>query len=142
MRMYMAGPLFTVAERAFNESLRDALVRLDHEVWLPQERAPQKGGSAQAIFDSNVEGVRWSEAVVACIDGADADSGTAWEVGLAYGIGIRSVLYRTDFRPAGDDKWVNLMLSRSAVALLRCDAGQSVGTIARLIDDATRWRTG
>jgi hypothetical protein len=31
------------------------------------------------------------------------------------------VPYRTDFRPAGDDKWVNLMLSVSARVLVRAE---------------------
>jgi nucleoside 2-deoxyribosyltransferase len=121
MRLYMAGPLFTAAERAFNANLRDDLVYAGHDVWLPQERAPQKDATPGAIFHSNMVGIRWSQVVLACIDGADADSGTSWEVGFAYASEIPVVLYRTDFRPAGDDKWVNLMLSVSARVLVRAE---------------------
>jgi nucleoside 2-deoxyribosyltransferase len=127
MRLYMAGPLFTAAEQAYNAELGGELVMLGHEVWLPQERAPQQG-SARAIFDSNLSGIVWCEAVVACIDGADADSGTSWEIGRASALVKPCILYRSDFRPAGDDKWVNLMLSQSASALIRCDGMTVRGT--------------
>ena len=37
MRIYLAGPLFTTAERDFNAALAAGLRALGHEVWLPQE---------------------------------------------------------------------------------------------------------
>jgi nucleoside 2-deoxyribosyltransferase len=54
--------------------------------------------------------------VVACMDGPDPDSGTAWECGYAYAKGKPIVCYRTDFRVSGDTKGApyNLMLSESA----------------------------
>ncbi len=50
------------------------------------------------------------------MDGADPDSGTAWECGYAFGKGNPVVCYRTDFRIARDSKDApyNLMLSESA----------------------------
>jgi nucleoside 2-deoxyribosyltransferase len=50
------------------------------------------------------------------MDGADPDSGTAWECGYAFGKGKPVVCYRTDFRISGDSKDApyNLMLSESA----------------------------
>jgi nucleoside 2-deoxyribosyltransferase len=56
--------------------------------------------------------------VVAVIDGADADSGTAWEMGYAFAKGKPVIALRTDFRKAGNHEQVNLMLERSATAVV------------------------
>ena len=63
-----------------------------------------------------VEKIRKADAVMAIVDGPDADSGTSWECGYAYALGKPVYLVRTDLRVAGDDPefGINLMLSRSA----------------------------
>ncbi len=118
MKIYLAGPLFTAAEQEFNRRLASALEKAGHEVWLPQEHEPRER-TAKAIFDEDVKGMDWAEAVVANMDGPDPDSGTCWECGYAF----RKkpiVLYRTDFRQAGDaeNAPVNLMMSESANAVI------------------------
>jgi len=114
MRIYLAGPLFTAAERMFNASLRAELVRLGHEVWLPQdhERARQ---TAKQIFEADVKAIDNADVVVANMDGPDPDSGTCWECGYAYGIGKPRVLFRSDFRLADkkDRARFNPMLAAS-----------------------------
>jgi nucleoside 2-deoxyribosyltransferase len=114
MKIYMAGPLFTAAERRFNELLRDRLEELGHEVWLPQEHEP-RDRSARSIFETDVEGLDSCEVVVANMDGPDPDSGTCWECGYAYKK-KPIVVYRTDFRSSGDTTTTpyNLMLTESA----------------------------
>jgi hypothetical protein len=64
----------------------------------------------------DVEAIDWADMVVACMDGPDPDSGTAWECGYAFAKGKPVVCYRTDFRISGDTKGApyNLMLSASA----------------------------
>jgi nucleoside 2-deoxyribosyltransferase len=52
--------------------------------------------------------------VVGIIDGADADSGTAWEMGYAAAQGKPVYALRTDFRKVGLHEHVNLMLEQSA----------------------------
>src|ERR1700724_2379144 len=94
MRIYLAGPLFTTAERDFNAALAGGLRTLGHEVWLPQE-SEQQQTTAKAIFDSDVRGIDWCEVVVACMGGTDPDSGTCWEVGSVWQR-KPTVLYRTD----------------------------------------------
>jgi nucleoside 2-deoxyribosyltransferase len=115
-KLFLSGPLFTVAEREFNAGLARFLEAQGFEVWLPQERATR--GGAKAIFQSCVKGIEWADAVVACMDGPDPDSGTAWEVGYAYGKDVPIVCYRTDFRSGGDTTRApyNLMLSEAATA--------------------------
>jgi len=113
-RLFLSGPLFTVAERDFNSGLARFLEARGFEVWLPQERATR--GGAKAIFQSCIKGIEWADAVVACMDGPDPDSGTAWEVGFAYAKEKPIVCYRSDFRSVGDTKGApyNLMLSEAA----------------------------
>ena len=118
MKIYLAGPLFSAAERTFNKLLADRLRMAGHKLWLPQE-SEQRSMSARQIFDKDVEGVDWAEVVVANMDGPDPDSGTCWECGYAY----RKkpvIVFRTDFR-AGDEPGMapfNLMLTESATRFL------------------------
>ena len=114
MKLYLAGPLFTAAEIAFNVRLKELLVKAGFEVWLPQEHKPKEITSA-AIFQMDVSGIDWCDVVVANMDGPDPDSGTCWECGYAYKK-KRIILYRTDFRKAGDEGMspFNLMMSQSA----------------------------
>jgi nucleoside 2-deoxyribosyltransferase len=118
MKIYLAGPLFTTAEQEFNRKLRDGLEKAGHAVWLPQEHEPRER-SAQAIFETDVAGLDASEVVVANMDGPDPDSGTCWECGYAYKK-KPIILFRTDFREAGDvhGSPFNLMLSASAVKVI------------------------
>ncbi len=118
MKIYLAGPLFTTAEHEFNRQLRDLLEKNGHEIWLPQEHEPREG-RAQALFETNVAGLDAAEVVVANMNGPDPDSGTCWECGYAYKK-KPVILFRTDFREAGDapDSPFNLMLSASAVRVI------------------------
>jgi nucleoside 2-deoxyribosyltransferase len=103
MRVYFAGPLFTQAERAWNRAIAAALAAEGHAVFLPQDEVGAIASlQADAIFGVDVRGVRTAEAVVAVLDGADPDSGTCFECGLAYALGIPIVAVRTDFRGGGD----------------------------------------
>jgi nucleoside 2-deoxyribosyltransferase len=116
-KIYLAGPLFTLAEQNFNAELARFLEGEGYEVWLPQEHEPREK-TAKAIFAMDVEALAAADMVVACMDGPDPDSGTAWECGYAYAKGKPIVCYRTDFRLSGDTKGApyNLMLTESATS--------------------------
>ena len=124
MKIYLAGPLLSAAERNFNNELTRLLRNKGHEVWLPQE-FEQRTMTANQIFVQDVEGIDWADVVVANMDGPDPDSGTSWECGYAY----RKkpvILFRTDFRAGyklgGDQLQIeekngapyNLMLTEAA----------------------------
>ncbi len=115
MRIYLAGPLFTAAERAFNAQLRDGLTRRKFAVWLPQEHE-SSGKTAEQIFADDVAAIDAADVVVANMDGADPDSGTCWECGYAYAKGKPRILFRTDFRLAEKEGrgLFNPMLAASA----------------------------
>ncbi|WP_169974663.1 nucleoside 2-deoxyribosyltransferase [Tautonia rosea] len=123
MQIYIAGPLFSQAERTWNAALAAALIEAGHTVFLPQTAIHQlETLEAEAIFRLDVEGVRSADAVVAVLDGADPDSGTSFECGLAFALGIPIVAVRTDFRAGGDAlpgqrvPTINLMLSQAVSA--------------------------
>jgi nucleoside 2-deoxyribosyltransferase len=137
MKIYLAGPLFSTAEREFNARLAALLRQSGHEVWLPQE-SEQRSMTARQIFAKDVEGVDWAEVVVANMDGPDPDSGTCWECGYAYKK-KPVIVFRTDFR-AGDDPDkapYNLMLTESATQRLDLPFTDTV-SIATSIDQALR----
>lgn len=144
MRLYFAGPLFTQAERLWNERLAAALARAGHDVFLPQTEVKAIATlEADAIFQIDVDGVRSAEAVVAVMDGADPDSGTSFECGLAYALGIPIVLVRTDFRAGGDAlpgqkiATINLMLSQAASVVVNLpDPGTTFDEVAEALLNA------
>jgi nucleoside 2-deoxyribosyltransferase len=118
MRIYLAAPLFSHAEREYNERLAATLRDAGHEVIVPQRECIGLD-HPQTIFDICRTWIYRCDVVVAILDGSDPDSGTAWECGFAYAKGIPILGLRTDFRFGGDDGevGVNLMLSRSARAV-------------------------
>ncbi|MEM2124515.1 MAG: nucleoside 2-deoxyribosyltransferase [Methanolinea sp.] len=113
-RVYLAAPLFSAAERRYNAYIRDLLVSHYFSVFLPQEAGDDSGHrdvhGMREIFSRCCAEIERSDVLVAIIDGADADSGTAWEIGYACARGIPVVALRTDFRRAGPHEHVNLML--------------------------------
>lgn len=123
MRIYFAASLFTHGERIWNQMLADALKAAmpDLDVILPQDFETGEAHEEEAyatLFRKCVDGVDDADAVVAIIDGADVDSGTAWEMGYAYARGKPVIGVRTDFRPGAEDG-VNIMLSRSCEHLVK-----------------------
>lgn len=125
MRLYFAGPLFTQGERAWNRQVAAALEEAGHSVFLPQNAVQAlETLAADTIFRIDIDGVRSAEALVAILDGADADSGTCFECGLAYALGIPIIAVRTDFRAGGDGlpgqalSTINLMLSQAASSIV------------------------
>lgn len=114
--IYLAGGLFNAGERLHNIFLESELSALGHKVRLPQRRALEffREGAfvmAEVIADCRRCATDPHGILVACIDGADADSGTCVEFGLALATAGRAIAYRTDFRTALDtEAGINAML--------------------------------
>ena len=115
MKLYLAGPLFSAAERSWNAEVAAALRGGGHEVFLPQEQKPDT--DPPGIFRTDVGGIDWADALVAIMDGPDPDSGTAWECGYAFGR-KPIVLVRTDIRQRRGGASYNAMLAESATIRL------------------------
>ncbi|MDR1745471.1 MAG: nucleoside 2-deoxyribosyltransferase [Planctomycetota bacterium] len=124
MRVYFAAALFTQMERKWNRMLASALEEAmpGLEVILPQDFKPSgkynDNRQYGALFRMCVNGIDSSDAVVAMIEGAEMDSGTAWEMGYAYARGVPVIGVRTDFRP-GAEHGANIMISRCCRYLVR-----------------------
>jgi nucleoside 2-deoxyribosyltransferase len=123
LRVYLAGPLFTLQERRLNRELARELQRQlpGLSVLLPQDFKHDDryndGRAFGIIFRNCVEAIDSCQCVIAWLDGADADSGTSFEAGYAFAKGIPVVGVRTDFR-LNQERGVNLMLSRACTAFV------------------------
>jgi len=111
-RVYLAGPLFTEGERAFNLALARRIEKLGYRVFLPQRDVPPARGRGRTrrLYEGCLGGLRSADLVVAVCDGPMADDGTAWECGYAAGTGKTVYALRTDFRRVAADEHVNLMI--------------------------------
>ncbi len=122
IKIYIAGPLFSLAERDFNIALADALESSipDCTVSLPQEYAKSivgQTGFVEDMFDYCVRSMVNSDVVVAILDGPDVDAGTCVEIGYAYAHEKPIIGVRTDFR-ASEDRGVNLMVSKACTEVI------------------------
>ncbi len=115
MKIYFAGPLFSLAEKEFNKKLIAAIQKnLKHDVTfiIPQDYGEEIAGDPdfiQKAFDFCIAGVRNCDAIIAVLDGADADSGTCIELGFGFALGKPVIGVRTDFRTS-EDRGLNLMV--------------------------------
>ncbi len=139
-KVYLAAPLFTQHERRWNRELAARLEQaVPCSVILPQDitvsgrkNDPRHFGE---IFRQCIEGVNACDVVVAILDGPDADSGTAFEVGYAYALGKPVVGVRTDYRQQ-QERGTNLMLARACQAFVRRPAFDE--DVARLASEVAR----
>jgi nucleoside 2-deoxyribosyltransferase len=134
--VYLAAPLFSQVERRWNRELAKLLSERipDATVVLPQDF--RVGGRYNdrrhlaALFRKCIEAVDSAHVVVAVLDGPDADSGVAFEMGYAYAKGVPVVGVRTDYRQS-QERGVNLMCSRPcAEYVCRMSFGESVEALA------------
>lgn len=117
-RIYLAAPLFSEAERVYNRVIAEQLTENFFDVYVPQNTGDTHAERGEQehfwIFEQNKKALQDADLVVAIIDGADADSGTAWEMGYAAALGKPVIALRTDFRTVGHEELVNLMLEQSS----------------------------
>ena len=119
MVIYLAAPVFSQVERQYNrrmaERLRARLLRC--EVILPQDFRVGPAGTPfndrrhlSGIHRRCLDALRGADVVVAILDGADVDSGVAYEVGYARALGKPVLGVRTDYRQS-QVKGLNVMLA-------------------------------
>lgn len=137
MKIYLAAPLFTQAERRWNRELARTIGQLkpELEIILPQDgEVPLRHGKPDfvTIFRRNLAALESCSVVVAILDGSDADSGTAWECGYAFAKGKRVIGVRTDFR-ISEDEYLNLMLKESSELVFQESLNEDIVQLARRI---------
>ena len=138
--IYIAGPLFSQAERDFLVRMTDELSRatkLDPiaDFFLPHRDAGDIGvaGTRTDIFSEDLRRLDEASVVVALLDGPDVDSGTTIEMGYACAKGKKIFGLLTDFRAysGGQEKpsKINNMVWGA------CENGQA---IFRSLDDLAK----
>lgn len=137
MNIYLAGGLFAQCERVWNRLFAAALESAlpGATVVLPQDFKEHKKfankEAFRAVYRQCIEGIEKCDAVVAILEGPDADSGTAYEVGYAAALKKPIIGVRTDFRPS-QEAGMNLMLSRGCTRIvLRPSWDENVEGLAR-----------
>lgn len=103
--VYVAGPLFSQAEREFLEQMVFTLATKSNldplsNFFLPHRDGGElgKGSNRKQIFNLDITTLNKSNIVVALLDGQDVDSGTCIELGYAYALGKKIFGLITDFR--------------------------------------------
>jgi len=103
--VYVAGPLFSQAERDFLENMVDCLakaVNLDPIInfFLPHRDGGElgKGPTRPYIFNLDINKINAADVIIALLDGQDSDSGTCIELGYAYALNKKIFGILTDFR--------------------------------------------
>ncbi|MCL1899135.1 MAG: nucleoside 2-deoxyribosyltransferase, partial [Promicromonosporaceae bacterium] len=94
-------PLFNEGDRYTNQLNSDGLRALGYATFLPQEVVITKDSSdlvKAACFYMDLKAIRECDVLLANCNGIEIDSGTAAEIGLAYGLGKALVLYKSDVR--------------------------------------------
>jgi nucleoside 2-deoxyribosyltransferase len=128
-RVYVAGPGgFDAAGRAWHRRVCEQLTVAGFDVLDPWVASASEFASAfaepagtrvdalrranRAAGATNAAMIRDAQAILALLDGADVDSGTASEIGYAAALQVVVVGYRTDWRTSGDNDAavVNLQL--------------------------------
>jgi len=140
VEIYLAGPLFTQAERRWLRQLSQALQERNYKIFLPQDDAGlpllQNPPDYHGAFEVCRDAIDRCDLLIAVLDGADADSGTAWECGYAYARGKPIVALRTDFR-GGEDQGLNLMLRRSAAVVVEhAGTNEDLESLLKVLESA------
>jgi hypothetical protein len=143
LKLYVAAPLFTPYERSFIDDCA-ALLRADgFEVFVPHEHELAEGVEVTAawVFAKDRPGIERADALLAILDGASVDDGTACEIGMFHALmqsdpskkGIVGLL--TDIRGIrGESTGVNLFV-RGAIE----DVGRIVTSIEEARDVLRAW---
>ncbi len=133
-QVYLAAPLFSVAEKTFNLKVRDILCRV-FDVYLPQQDGllladlVRDGFSAdysgRLIFEEDVRALRRCDIVLIVLDGRAVDEGAAFELGLAFGLDKECYGLQTDPRrllPWGNNPMIAHSLRRIFSSLAELEA--------------------
>lgn len=83
MQIYLAGPLFSDAERTWLDGLAATLRAEGFDCFVPHENFPELTDvTVDLVYRTDTEGLRSANALVAWLDGPMVDDGTACEIGM------------------------------------------------------------
>ncbi|MDP9651284.1 nucleoside 2-deoxyribosyltransferase [Paraburkholderia caledonica] len=147
--VYLAGPLFSDAERSYNSFLKH-LIGTHAEVYLPQEdgllitdllgAGMSVEHASRAVFKNDINAIHRCDILFILLDGRAVDEGAAFELGYAYSLGKTCISLQTDFRrlaPFGNNPMLTGAISRSfssaedAVAWIRDFEAKGIASKSR-----------
>ena len=137
--IYLAGPLFTEAERDWHRktkrllleqaSRRGEVVEIiwPYELITPEEIAALGAEARAEIFRRCKAELDRTDLLIALLDGTQVDDGTAWEIGYFFATkaaDAKIVGIRTDFRRAGESEQaiVNAMVEMACDVIVNTQA--------------------
>jgi nucleoside 2-deoxyribosyltransferase len=83
MRVYVAGPLFSEAERAWLDALAARLREDGFDCFVPHENFAELADvTLDQVYRIDSEGLQSANALVAWLDGPIVDDGTGCEIGM------------------------------------------------------------
>ena len=126
-KIYIAAPLFSEGERAFNDRIDTILRECGHETFLPQ-----RDGGCVADLPDEIDGMPkrkylfaldcahmdWCDTLLFLFDGRVPDEGACFELGYCYAKGKLCIGYKTDAR-SFIDGYDNVMLHGAPERVLR-----------------------
>jgi len=118
--VYVAGPLFTEYHRKHIEEIGIVCEKAGFAAYLPHKAAgvfKRDFSSSRPFFEKDLKAMDSCSACVALLDGADVDSGTAFEIGYLFAKGIPIIGLLNDCRIFDSQKQLNLMISNSCVEI-------------------------
>ncbi len=133
-RVYFAGPLFSQAEKDFNEEISSILEGCGYEVFLPQrdgiEAAQLEGKSEEElirmIFELDSSEVKKADIIFMNLDGRVPDEGACVELGIAFASGKRCYGFKTDTRSIELGLDLNPMISGCMIKIFRNSDGEQL----------------
>ncbi len=107
-------------ERWWNAEIDSRVRKLGFTTYVPQRDGVKLENKSDVlkIFESDKNALIQADLIVANLDGMDVDSGTAWELGFAEGLGKHCVGVYTDWRLHFKYQTVNLMIQCSVDKLV------------------------
>lgn len=122
--IYLAAPLFSEAELAFNVRLT-RLLEPEVDVYLPQRdggrlvdlisRGVEPKDAYTSIFERDLDALRECDVLLIVLDGRTIDEGAVFELGVAFALGKPCVGYQSDPRrllPVGNNPMIACALSQ------------------------------
>ncbi|MGE5591575.1 MAG: nucleoside 2-deoxyribosyltransferase [Bacillota bacterium] len=86
LKIYFAGPLFQTYEREWISAQASRLRAAGYEVFVPHEQVFPEPLEPRGVFAKDVEGLSGANVILAVLDGAQVDDGTACEIGMFWAL--------------------------------------------------------
>lgn len=139
--VYLAAPLFSAAELAFNLALAER-IEASLDVYLPQRdggklvdliaHGVERRAAYSSIFDRDIRAIEAATALVIVLDGRTVDEGAAFELGYAYARNKLCCGIQTDPRrllPPGNNPMIEMPLHKIFAGIE--DVGRWADSLAR-----------